>query len=97
LIDTEAGSLTLVGIGTSYMFRSLARGPQGEALVLGTDGHIHVIDPVRAKVVKTIPVLGEWKEPLEWQQPRPAIIVRGSTAYGRCLGLASAFRGSSGQ
>ncbi|PXY36280.1 zinc metallochaperone AztD [Prauserella flavalba] len=81
LIDTETGSLRLVDLGTSYTFRSLARGPEGEALVLGTDGAIHVLDPVRAEVVRTIPVIGEWQEPLEWQQPRPAIFVRGGTAY----------------
>ncbi|WP_199429648.1 zinc metallochaperone AztD [Qaidamihabitans albus] len=81
LIDTAAGSLELVDLGTSYTFRSLARGPEGEALVLGTDGRIHVIDPVRAEVVRTIPVTGAWEEPLEWQQPRPAIFVRDGTAF----------------
>jgi outer membrane protein assembly factor BamB len=81
LIDTAAGTMKLVGIGTSYTFRSLARGPEGEALVLGTDGKIHVLDPVAGKVTKTIPVTGSWTEPLEWQQPRPAIFVRGGTAY----------------
>lgn len=81
LIDTETGTLELVDIGTSYTFRSLGRGPDGEALVLGTDGHIHVIDPVKATVTKTIPVIGEWQEPLEWQEARPALFVRGATAY----------------
>jgi hypothetical protein len=46
LIDTEKATLRHVDLGVSYTFRSLARGPQGEALVLGTDGQIHVIDPV---------------------------------------------------
>ncbi|PRX44550.1 hypothetical protein B0I33_11159 [Prauserella shujinwangii] len=82
LIDTRNGSLRRVELGASYTFRSLARGPEGEALVLGTDGRIHVIDPEKAKVVRTIPVLAEsWREPLDWQQPRPAIFVRGGTAY----------------
>ncbi|GAA2804445.1 zinc metallochaperone AztD [Saccharopolyspora taberi] len=81
LIDTTNGSLRLVDLGTSYTFRSLARGPQGEALVLGTDGKIHQIDPVTAQVTRTIPVMDPWQEPLEWQQPRPAIFVRGGTAY----------------
>jgi hypothetical protein len=81
LIDTRDASLRLVDIGTSYTFRSLARGPQGEGLVLGTDGQIHVIDPVAGAVTRTIPVVGPWQEPLEWQQPRPAIFVRGGTAY----------------
>jgi hypothetical protein len=41
-----------------------------------------VIDPESAEVVDTIPVIDEsWTEPLEWQQPRPAIFVRDDTAY----------------
>ncbi len=81
LINTETGTLKLVDLGTSYTFRSLGRGPQGEALVLGTDGQLHVIDPEAGKVTKTIPVLNKWTEPLEWQEARPALFVRGGTAY----------------
>jgi hypothetical protein len=81
LIDTTDASLRLVDLGTSYTFRSLARGPQGEGLVLGTDGHLHVIDPVAGAVTRTIPVIEPWQEPIEWQQPRPAVFVRGGTAY----------------
>jgi DNA-binding beta-propeller fold protein YncE len=81
LIDTETGKVRLVDIGTSYTFRSLARGPHGEALVLGTDGSIHVIDPATGKVTKKISALGSWQEPLDWQQPRPALFVRDHTAY----------------
>ncbi|MTE17682.1 hypothetical protein F0L17_00750 [Streptomyces sp. TRM43335] len=81
LIDTRTGELRLVDLGTSYTFRSLARGPHGEALVLGTDGEIHVIDPEEGKVTRTIPVMDQWREPLEWQRPRPAIFVRDHTAY----------------
>ncbi|MFF2189622.1 zinc metallochaperone AztD [Streptomyces sp. NPDC058155] len=81
LIDTESGEMRLVDIGTSYTFRSLARGPHGEALVLGTDGKIHVMDPRTGRITKKISVLGSWQEPLDWQQPRPALFVRGHTAY----------------
>ncbi|GAA2327791.1 zinc metallochaperone AztD [Streptomyces kunmingensis] len=81
LIDTTTGKMRLVDLGTSYTFRSLARGPHGEALVLGTDGKIHVIDPATGKVTRKISVLGSWKEPLDWQQPRPALFVRDHTAY----------------
>ena len=81
LIDTRDASLRLVDLGTSYSFRSLARGPEGEALVLGTDGAIHVIDPETGKRAATIDVVGRWREPLDWQQPRPALHVVGETAY----------------
>ncbi|WP_026400416.1 zinc metallochaperone AztD [Actinomadura rifamycini] len=81
LIDTRTGDLELVDLGTSYTFRSLARGPHGEALVLGTDGALHVIDPERAEVTRKIEIMGAWREPLEWQRPRPAVFVRDHTAY----------------
>lgn len=81
LIDTATNTLRLVDLGVSYTFRSLARGPHGEALVLGTDGAIHVIDPATAQVTAAIPVIGEWTEPLDWQQPRPTLVVDGDTAY----------------
>ncbi|WP_432128739.1 zinc metallochaperone AztD [Streptomyces sp. bgisy082] len=81
LIDTTTGTMRLVDLGTSYTFRSLARGPHGEGLVLGTDGKIHVIDPEAGRVTRTIPVVGAWQEPLDWQQPRPALFVRDHTAY----------------
>ncbi|MFC5753752.1 zinc metallochaperone AztD [Actinomadura rugatobispora] len=81
LIDTRSGSLKLVDLGTSYTFRSLGRGPHGEALVLGTDGALHVIDPERGEVTRKIKVMDQWREPLEWQQPRPALHVRDHTAY----------------
>ncbi|WP_231156143.1 zinc metallochaperone AztD [Streptomyces sp. CNZ748] len=81
LIDTEKMKLRLVDLGTSYSFRSLARGPHGEALVLGTDGAIHVIDQNTGKIEKKIPAVGEWQEPLDWQQARPTLFVRDHTAY----------------
>jgi len=81
LINTKTKQLTLVDLGTSYSFRSLARGPHGEALVLGTDGALHVIDADTAAVTKSIPVVTPWEEPLEWQEARPTIFVNDHTAY----------------
>ncbi|MFF0223368.1 zinc metallochaperone AztD [Streptomyces sp. NPDC004629] len=81
LIDTEKKKLRLVDLGTSYSFRSLARGPEAEALVLGTDGAIHVIDQNTGKTEKKIPAVGKWQEPLDWQQARPTLFVRDHTAY----------------
>ncbi|OXS35577.1 zinc metallochaperone AztD [Streptomyces sp. XY006] len=81
LIDTDKKKLRLVDLGASYSFRSLGRGPHGEALVLGTDGALRVIDPDTGKVEKKIPVVGEWQEPLDWQQARPTLFVRGHVAY----------------
>lgn len=81
LTDTRTGGLRLVDLGTSYTFRSLGRGPRGEALVLGTDGALHVIDQNSGAVVRRIDVLAPWTEPDEWQSPRPALYVQGHTAY----------------
>jgi hypothetical protein len=83
LIDTATNKLTVVPMpeGVSYSFRSLNRGPQGEGLILGTDGKLHVVDPATAKITKSWPVVAAWQEPVEWQEPRPAMFVRGTTAY----------------
>ncbi|WP_328470730.1 zinc metallochaperone AztD [Actinoplanes sp. NBC_00393] len=83
LIDTAAQSLKVVPMptGVSYSFRSLARGPQGEGLILGTDGKLHVIDVAAGKITSSWPVVGAWKEPMDWQEPRPALFVRDSQAY----------------
>ncbi|MFI6481134.1 zinc metallochaperone AztD [Nonomuraea sp. NPDC050663] len=81
LINTETGKLTVVPVGHSYTFRSLGRGPGGEALILGTDGALHVYDEESGKQLSSVKVMEPWTEPLEWQQPRPALFVRGGTAY----------------
>ncbi|MFD4369702.1 zinc metallochaperone AztD [Rhodococcus sp. NPDC058521] len=81
LIDTATNQMSLVELGASYSFRSLGRGPNGEALVLGTDGALHVIDPNTKAVTATIPVVEPWTEPEKWQDPRPTLFVQGGTAY----------------
>ncbi|WP_454051333.1 zinc metallochaperone AztD [Cellulomonas sp. Marseille-Q8402] len=81
LIDTRDASLRLVDLPASYTFRSLARGDAGEALVLGTDGALHVIDPGSGTLVRSIPVIDAWEESTTWQDPRPAITVLDGSAY----------------
>lgn len=81
LVNTDTGTLQLVDLGASYSFRSLGRGPGGEALVLGTDGALHVIDPTTGEETTAISVVGAWTEPDAWQDPRPTLFVQGSTAY----------------
>ncbi|MBZ8176709.1 hypothetical protein GSS88_02705 [Corynebacterium sp. 3HC-13] len=81
IIDTSNGDIKLVDLGTSYTFRSLAMTDEGQAVVLGTDGSLHIIDPEQGKVVKTINVISPWKESETWQDPRPALSVQGNAAY----------------
>lgn len=81
LADTATNSLKLVDIEYSYSFRSLARSADGDALVLGTDGKLHIYDVKSGKEKTSVDVVGPWQEPLDWQQPRPSIHVAGDTAY----------------
>ncbi|WP_434739384.1 zinc metallochaperone AztD [Micromonospora sp. SH-82] len=83
LIDTATNSLKVVPMpeDVSYSFRSLARGPNGEGLILGTDGKLHVVDPAAGAITNAWPVVSAWKEPMNWQEPRPALFVRGDVAY----------------
>jgi hypothetical protein len=81
LTNTTDGTLTVVPIDTSYSFRSLDRGPRGEAVILGTDGALHVYDPTTAQRVSRIAVIDAWTEPDEWQSPMPNLHVQNGIAY----------------
>lgn len=81
LIDTRDASLRLVDLPASYTFQSLARGDAGEALVLGTDGQLHVIDPASGALTRSVPVIDAWTEPDDWQAPRPVLEVHDGTAH----------------
>ena len=81
LTDTRTGQLRLVDLGTSYSFRSIERGPGGSAVILGTDGALHVFDADTAAKTATIPAIGAWTEPDEWQSPMPNVVVQEGIAY----------------
>ncbi|MGO3328084.1 zinc metallochaperone AztD [Gordonia sp. (in: high G+C Gram-positive bacteria)] len=81
LTDTRSGTLRVVDLPTSYSFRSLARGQDGEAVILGTDGALYVFDPATGRQVARHQVIGAWTEPVEWQEPMPLVEVLGGTAY----------------
>ncbi len=81
LIDTETKKLKIVDLGTSYSFRSLGRGAAGEAIILGTDGALHVLDAKDGSTLSTIKVVKPWSEPVDWHQPRPTLHVSGDTAW----------------
>ncbi|UZD61697.1 zinc metallochaperone AztD [Brevibacterium sp. JSBI002] len=79
--DTKTNELSLVDLGASYSFRSLGRGPEGEGVVLTTDGKLKIIDPKTASVTEEYPVIDEWEEPVEWQEARPTLFVQDEVAY----------------
>ncbi|WP_125098849.1 zinc metallochaperone AztD [Leucobacter chromiireducens] len=83
LIDTAAGTLTVAELpeNVRYTFRDVARGPEGNAYILSTDGSIHVVDPKTGAVGESFPVVAPWEGPTEWQDPHPAIVVDGDIAY----------------
>lgn len=81
LVDAASEKISTVDVGAAYNFRSLARGPEGEALVLAEDGALHVIDPETGEHTGELEVMDEWTEPEEWQEARPAIRVVDDIAY----------------
>lgn len=81
LVDAANGAVSTVDVGSPYNFRNLARGPEGEALVLTEEGLLHVIDPETGEQIDSLEVVEEWTEPEEWQEPRPALRVIDDIAY----------------
>lgn len=81
LIDMETQAIKSVDIGTGYSFRSLARGDNGEAIVLGADGKLHIIDPETGSEIAAHQVIDPWEVPAEWQESRPAVFSADGTAY----------------
>lgn len=83
LIDTAAKTLKVVDLpeGVSYTFRDIARGPGELGYILATDGSIHVLDPASGAITTAFPVIDPWQGPAKWQDPHPAIVVSGKTAY----------------
>ena len=83
IIDTVAATRTVYSLpsGVSYTFRSLARGPQGEALLLTTDGKLRVFNPATGAELGSVQLMEAWTESETWQDERPALWVDGKTAY----------------
>ena len=81
LIDVATDEVTIVDLPTGYYYWSLARGPDGEALVLGTDGSLYVLDPSTGEITGSVAVVDAWQAPEDWRDPAPSLIVLGHTAY----------------
>ena len=81
LIDTRDATQKIVDLGSEYWFRSLDRGPNGEALVLTTDGELNILDPETGEMLHEVPVTGEWTEPEQWQEAAPMMAVADGTAF----------------
>ncbi|GAA1724604.1 hypothetical protein GCM10009793_22160 [Brachybacterium phenoliresistens] len=81
LIDTRTDTMKTVELGSTYWFRSIDRGENGEALVLTADGELNIIDPESGEMLHEVPVIGEWSEPEEWQTAGPMMAVADGTAF----------------
>jgi len=83
LVDAASKELQVVTLpdGVGYTFRDLARGPADEAVLLGTDGAVHVFDEVSGELLASHPVIDPWEGPAEWQDPHPAVKVHDGIAY----------------
>ena len=75
LFDTRSDSVATVDLGSAYWFRSLARGPAGEALILTYDGQLNILDEETGEMLHEIDVIEPWEEPGEWQTPGPLVKV----------------------
>src|SRR3546814_18366237 len=80
-IDTRTAKIRLVDLPASYSLRSLGRGPDGEALVLGTDGRRRALAVDSGKVTGATEVTQAWRAPNQGQAWRPDSHVPGRTAY----------------
>ena len=83
IIDTVARTREVYSLpkGVSYTFRSMGRGPNGEALLLTTDGKLRIYDPANGTELGSVQLMDTWTESETWQDPRPALWVDGKTAY----------------
>lgn len=81
LIDTRSDTQQVVDLGSEYWFRSLDRGPEGEALVLTADGELNILDPETGEILHEVPVAEKWSEPDNWQEPGPMMSVADGTAF----------------
>ncbi|MFD5226274.1 zinc metallochaperone AztD [Microbacterium sp. NPDC058342] len=83
LVDTDAKTLETVALpeGVGYTWRGVVRSPSGDALMIGSDGRLHVIAPDTGRITASYDAIEAWQSPTEWQQAHPAIAVTGETIY----------------
>src|SRR3546814_17351720 len=72
LIDTRTAKIRLVDLPASYSFRSLGRGPDGEARVLGTAGRLRVIDVDAGHGTTATEVTHAWRQPTQRKERQRA-------------------------
>ena len=83
LVDTVAKTSSVVELpeGIGYTWRDVARTADDDALILGSDGSLHVMDVATGEITASYPVIAPWDGPAEWQDAHPALTVFGDVAY----------------
>ncbi|MBF4549978.1 hypothetical protein [Pseudoclavibacter sp. VKM Ac-2888] len=83
LVDTASGKISVTELpdGVGYTFRDLARGSDNEAIILGSDGSLHLFSEEDGSPITSIPVIDAWEGPAEWQDAHPALKVQDGVAY----------------
>lgn len=83
LIDTEAMTLRMVALpeGVEYTWRNVVRGPHDDAVILSSDGSLHILDVTTGEISASYPAIEPWQSPVEWQEPHPALAVLDGIAF----------------
>ena len=83
LVDTAALTSQLVALpeGVEYTWRNIVRFSADEAVILGSDGALHLLDVATGEVTASYPVIDPWQSPVEWQDAHPALAVLDGIAY----------------
>lgn len=71
LYDTEAGTARSVDLGVEFSNMAVT---EGDLVVVGVDGNLHVLDLVSGEV-RAIPATAPWEKPEEFLTPRPMLAV----------------------
>ena len=77
LYDTAKGTAKVVDLGVEF---SRLAASDGQVVVIGTDGKLHVVDLATAKV-RTIKATEAWTKPKEFLDPRPQLALAGDRAW----------------
>jgi len=82
-VDTAAATSQVLDLpdGVAYTWKGVGRTADDDALVLGTDGALHVLDVATGTFGASYPVIEAWEGPAEWQDSHPSLSVVGDTAY----------------
>ena len=83
LIDTDALTAEVVALpeGVEYTWRNIVRFSADEAVILGSDGALHLLDAATGEVTASFPVINPWQSPAEWQDAHPSLAVLDGVAY----------------